>query len=174
MPADPVTEFELYAKELLELLGDRDPLEVMAATPRAVEERLKHMSDVELSARPGEGAWSLKEIVGHLADSEWVLGFRVRMMLSHDGPPLPAYDQEVMVGGMAHNDRPFSMLMEEFRRVRGLNLDLYRRTRGAAWGRVGIHAERGEESVEYTIRLTAGHDLRHLKQIDRTAAAVAG
>ncbi len=64
------------------------------------------------------------------------------------------------------------MLLEELRRTRGLNLDLYRRTRGPAWERYGQHAERGAESVDLSVRLLAGHDRRHLAQIERTLDAV--
>jgi hypothetical protein len=38
---------------------------------------------------------------------------------------------------------------------------------------VGVHAERGEESLEHLVRLYAGHDLLHLRQIERIRAAVA-
>ena len=170
--ADPVREFEEYRRELLDLLGDRDPLDVLAHTPNNIEARLKGIDESVLSKRPGEGAWSVKEILGHLGDSEWVYGYRMRMMLSHDAPEIAGYDQDVMVAGMAHNDRPISMLLEELRRLRGLNLDLYMRTKGPAWERYGIHSERGEESVGLSIELLAGHDLRHCDQIERTLAAV--
>jgi hypothetical protein len=172
--ADPVAEFEAYREELLELLGEDDPLDVLARTPRLIEERISAVDETLLARRPQEGVWSVKEIVGHLADSEWVYGYRMRMMLSHDAPEIAGYDQDVMVAGMGHNDRPLSMLLEELRRTRGLNLDLYRRTRGPAWERYGLHAERGEESVELSVRLLAGHDRRHMAQIERTLAAVSG
>jgi hypothetical protein len=114
----------------------------------------------------------VKEILGHLGDSEWVYGYRMRMMLSHDAPAIAGYDQDVVVAGMAHNDRPLSMLLEELRRLRGLNLDLYMRTRGPAWERCGLHAERGSESVGLSVELLAGHDLRHRDQIERALVAV--
>jgi hypothetical protein len=67
--ADPVAEFEAYRQELLDLLADRDPLDVLADTPRTIEERLKGIDESVLSMRPGEGAWSVKEILGHLGDT---------------------------------------------------------------------------------------------------------
>lgn len=170
--ADPVTEFEAYRQELLDLLADRQPLEVLAHTPRNIEERLRGIDESALAKRPSETAWSVKEILGHLGDSEWVYGYRMRVMLSHDAPEIAGYDQDVMVTGMAHNDRPLSMLLEELRRLRGLNLDLYLRTRGPAWERYGLHSERGVESVGLSIELLAGHDLRHFDQIERTLNAV--
>jgi len=174
MAADPVREFEAYRDELLSLLGADDPLDVMAHAPAQIEGRLKGIDESLLAKRPRQGAWSVKEILGHLGDTEWVYGYRMRMMLSHDQPPIAGYDQDVMAAGLEHNQRPLSMLMEELRRLRGLNLDLYRRTKGTAWQRAGLHSERGEESVDLSIRLLAGHDRRHFAQIERTLKAVAG
>ncbi len=172
MGADPVKEPEAYRKELLDLLGDRDPVDVLAHTPARIERRLKGIDKALLAKRPRAKVWSVKEVLGHLGDTEWVYGYRVRMILSHDTPAIAGYDQDLMVGGMAHNKRPLSMLLEELRRMRGLNVDLYMRTRGPAWKRFGRHSERGEESVELNVRLLAGHDLRHMDQIDRILAAV--
>ncbi len=172
MGADPVKEFEAYRQELLDLLGDEDPLDVLARTPRRIEERLRGLGEDRLALSPEEGVWSVKEVVGHLTDTEWVYGYRLRLMISHDRPRMPGYDQDVMVAGLRHNERPLSMLTEELRRLRGLNLDFYRRTRGPEWDRVGLHAERGEESVELTVRLLAGHDLRHLDQLERILEAL--
>ena len=172
MPADPVKEPEEYTQELLDLLGDDDPLDVLAHAPGLIEESIKGFAEEILTRRPFEGAWSVKEVIGHLGDTEWVYGYRVRMVISHDRPPIAGYDQDLMVAGMAHNERPISMLMEELRRLRGLNLDFYRRTQGPAWERAGLHSERGPESAGLTIRLLAGHDLRHLDQIRRTLTSV--
>jgi hypothetical protein len=171
---DPVKEFQAYREQLLERLGDRDPLDVLAHSPARLEARLIALEEGLLAKRPRPGAWSVKEILGHLGDSEWVYGYRVRLMLSHERPPIAGYDQSVMVAGMAHNERPITMLLEEFRRLRGLNIDLYLRTRGPKWERVGLHSERGEESVGLSIRLLAGHDLRHSDQIERTLMEVQG
>lgn len=172
MGAHPVEEFRLYRQELLDRLGERDPLEVLARTPAEVEKRVRGVDEGTLSRRPGEAAWSVKEILGHLGDTEWVYGGRIRMMLSHDRPVIAGYDQDLMVAGMSHNERPLSILLEEFKRLRGLNVDLYLRSRGPGWERVGLHSERGEESVDLSIRLLGGHDLRHLDQVERTLSAV--
>lgn len=169
---DPVTEFEAYRDSLLTLLGDDDPIEVMAHTPKLIEDRLAGIDEPILERRPREDAWSVKEILGHLGDSEWVYGYRARLMLSHDAPAIAGYDQDLMVAGMAHNQRPISMLLEELRRLRGLNIDLYLRTKGPAWERGGRHSERGEETVGLLVRLLAGHDRVHMRQIERTLEEV--
>lgn len=172
MGADPVAEFEAYREELLAMLGDQDPLLVLRDTAAELVARLTGLSDEYAARRPEPDAWSVKEIVGHLADTEWVYGYRIRLMLSHERPGMPGYDQDLMVKGLAHNHDSLLRLLDEFEALRERNLALYSRTRGEAWRRVGVHSERGEESVELSISLLAGHDLRHLKQVDRTLSAV--
>ncbi len=172
MGADPVAEFEAYRDELLNLLGGQDPLVVLQDTPAKLDARFSGIADDLAAERPRPGAWSVKEIVGHLADTEWVFGYRIRVVLTHDSPPIPGYDQDLMVAGLEHNNRVLYELQGEFRVLRERNLDLYRRTEGQAWQRVGIHSERGAESVELNLRLLAGHDLRHLDQIERTIEAM--
>jgi hypothetical protein len=49
----------------------------------------KHSAEV-LRARPFEGKWTPNEIIGHLTDSEWVYGYRLRLILSDDDRLRPA------------------------------------------------------------------------------------
>src|SRR5687767_13628609 len=81
-----------YRRALIEALGNRDPFESMAALPRELEQRTRGMSDASLRAPERPGKWSVIEVVGHLADSDLVFGFRMRMILSHDRPPLTGFD----------------------------------------------------------------------------------
>jgi hypothetical protein len=144
MPADPVKEFEAYRDELLARLGDGDPVEVLARTPAQLEARLSGLTEDVLAKRPRAGAWSVKEIIGHLGDSEWVYGYRMRLMLSHERPAIAGYDQDVMVAGMAHGERPISMLPER----RSLPED---ERPGLGTGGIARGAWRGERRLEYPI-----------------------
>ena len=64
--------------------------------------------------------------------------------------------------------------MERFAILRDSHLLLLGRLTPAQKARVGVHAERGEESVEHLVRLYAGHDILHLNQIERIRKAVRG
>ncbi|MEN8143452.1 MAG: DinB family protein [Gemmatimonadota bacterium] len=169
---DPVDQSQEYQQMLQDLVGDADPLEVLDATAGKVESIVARVEEGTLHKRPAEDAWSVAEVIGHLCDTEWVYGYRVRLMLSHPEPPIPGYDQDLMTAGLEHNERHVRQMLAEFRTLRQLNVKLYWRARGPAWERVGVHEERGPESVGLNISLTAGHDLLHLRQIERTLAAV--
>jgi hypothetical protein len=86
--ADPVADPQGYQQELLGLLGTSDPLEVLAATPAAIQQRTTPLAGEALGRRPAAGEWSVAELVGHLWDAEIVYGFRARMILTRDRAPL--------------------------------------------------------------------------------------
>ncbi len=151
----------------LELLGDRDPIEVLDETPTVLV-RVIAQNPVELMRqRPFEGQWTPNEILGHLADSEWVFGYRLRAILTDDRPVLPSFDQDSWVARSNHNDHDPADLRELFRTLRVFNLSLWRGLSPADHERSGIHDKRGEESLGLMLRITAGHDLWHLEQMDR-------
>ena len=112
----------------------------------------------------GPGKWSIAEIVGHLVDTEYVYGFRLRMALSESGRPVQAYDQAVWTRTLRHQKRSAA-------RMAGDPDDASRHPGGGRvgaarhWKRYGLHPERGKETVRRTLELVAGHDLNHLDQI---------
>jgi hypothetical protein len=161
-----------YRHRALELLGDRDPIEVLDETPRVLV-RVIAQTPIELMRqRPFEGNWTPNEILGHLADSEWVFGYRLRAILTEDRPALPWFDQDSWVARSSHNDRDPADLRELFRALRVFNLSIWRRLSPDDLERSGIHDKRGEESLGLMLRITAGHDLWHLRQMERYLQAM--
>jgi hypothetical protein len=159
---DPVAEPEAYRRHLLGLLGDDDPAAVQAHTPLALR-AVARDSGANLRIRPEPKEWSVLEVAGHLLDAEIVYAGRYRWILAHDEPPLPGYDQDLWVDGLAHNEDDPDELLRLFEDLRRANLELWRRMPEHR-GRVGIHAERGPESLDLSFRIIAGHDRFHLRQ----------
>src|SRR5215831_989771 len=83
-----------YTAAILDLLGDRDPRAVLSATPDALQRAVGRLSADELRAPEAPGKWSIIQVVRHLADSEIVWGWRLRLVLSQDRPPITGYDQD--------------------------------------------------------------------------------
>ena len=166
--ADP----EGYRERLFTLLGDRDPLEVMSQTAFALAEIVRTNSGTVLRTRPFEGKWTPNEIIGHLADGEWVYGYRLRLILSEDNPAILGMNQDLWVSAQRHNERKPSELAQTFRSMREYNLALLKSMSPEELKRIGQHNERGPESLALMLRMLAGHDLSHLDQIDRYVRAV--
>jgi hypothetical protein len=63
--------------------------------------------------------------------------------------------------------------VEQFRVVRLGNLALLKSLTPAQWKHYGMHSERGQESIEQIVRMFAGHDINHLRQIEAILAGTA-
>jgi DinB superfamily len=167
-----VSDPQAYREKLFKLLGNRDPLEVLAQTAATLADVVRKHSATVLRTRPFEGKWTPNEVIGHLSDSEWVYGYRLRLILCEDNPTILGMNQELWVSGQRHNDREPSELVEMFRMMRQFNLALLKRVSPADLERTGRHNERGPESLSVMLRMLAGHDLSHLDQITRYIQAV--
>jgi hypothetical protein len=164
---DPAAAPQTYRDELLAVAADRDPLEVIAQTPARVRELVRGHDACALERRPAEGEWSAAEIIGHLLDDEIVNGVRLRLTLTADRPSYPGNDPERWA---ELPKPPLDQLWQAWEGLRAYNLWLLRSIPRAEWGRVGLHAEQGPETVEVLIRKNAGHDLAHLNQLERCLA----
>jgi DinB family protein len=156
-----------YVRALLDLLGSRNPMQVMDETLPWLERRIGGLSDVVLRQPEAPGKWSVVEVIQHLADSDLVAGYRTRMVLSEDRPALPGYDQDRWAGEFHYRDVGLQQALDQLRGLRTANLHLWTRLNPAQLERVGIHSERGAESVGFLLRLMGAHDLVHRRQIDR-------
>lgn len=161
-----------YIDALLELLGDRDALTVLRGTPTAVREAAAGLSRAQLARPERDGKWSIRHILQHLADSEIVFGWRLRLVLAQDRPRLTGFDQDLWATRLRYDDADADLALDEFVALRAANLRMLERVPAAALQRIGIHEERGEESVAHMLRLYAGHDLVHTQQLARVRAAV--
>lgn len=163
-----------YVAAVLDLLGPRDPLKVLRNTALALKQTLESLSDDDLVEPEGAGKWSIRHVLQHLADSELVWSYRLRMVLAHDRPQLTGYDQDLWAERLHYVDADAAQAIDDFVVFRNANLRLLDRASTTDLKRVGVHAERGEESLEHMLHLYAGHDLLHLQQIDRIRRALAG
>jgi hypothetical protein len=150
----------------LEALGDDDAVAAMAEAPDRLRRLVRGLSERQLATRPAPGKWSIREIVAHLADNEVVLGSRYRFIAAMDRPPLPGHDQDAFVANLGVENAATADLLDDFAMARAVNIGLLERIGESAWLRVGIHAERGEESLGRLVAMYAGHDRIHLAQIE--------
>ena len=162
-----ITDPAAYRKKLDDLLGDRDPIEVMSATADVLAAIADEHTPEQMRARPFEGKWTPNEVIGHLCDAEWIYGYRLRLILSEDTPTILGMDQDLWVEAQRHNDREPSELVDMFRSMRLCDLPLWKQLRPADLNRAGRHNERGDETLGDMLRMMPGHDLWHIDQISR-------
>jgi uncharacterized damage-inducible protein DinB len=165
---------EAYTKALLALLGSADPLTVLRGTSFALRRAVEGLDESELGVPERAGKWSIRQVLRHLADSDLVWAWRLRLVLAQDRPQITGYDQDAWAERLGYAAAPAAESLEEFSVVRRGNVRLLEQLVPDDLQRVGVHVERGEESVEHMMRLYAGHDLLHLRQIERIRAVVSG
>jgi hypothetical protein len=159
-----------YIKRILGNVEGQDAWKVQASTPKKIARLVHGKGSAKLRKRPAPGKWSVAEILAHLADCETVTAWRMRQILGAPGTPIQPFDQDAWAAALHYEKRDARKSLAHFTAVRGANLALLKSLAPEQWKHYGMHAERGQESIEHILRLNAGHDINHLKQIERLLA----
>ena len=129
-------------------------------------------SERELSWRPPDDEWSLKEIAAHLRDNEELVLEQMRLMASDEEPELPARDVDALPLERDYRSADIEDFLSAFG---GLRRQTQRLLWGLApedWGRCGRHPYRGKVAIAQVARELAEHDLGHLWQARRLREAL--
>jgi hypothetical protein len=116
-------------------------------------------------AKPG--AWSIRQIVAHLADAELVGATRLRFVVAEDAPPLAAFNQDAWTDHLDYARRKPKSSLESFRRLRAENYELLKDLPETAYARTGNHSERGPLTLLQIVEGYAGHAESHARQIQQ-------
>lgn len=108
------------------------------------------------------GKWTLKEIVGHLADDERIFTYRALCIARGDPRELPGFDENLYVAGAAFEERPLAGLLAEYRAVRQATLELFGGLPAEAWLRRGIVNGYTASARGLAFHI-AGHELHHIR-----------
>jgi hypothetical protein len=104
--------------------------------------------------------WSVREVVGHLNDTERLFVFRAMWFARGFDSPLPSFDQNVAIATAGADARPLTSHVEEFKTVRASTLSFFRDLPHEAWQRRGT-ASGNPFSVRALAYIVAGHTLHH-------------
>lgn len=161
-----------YASETLALLGNLDPLAVLAETPEYILGLVEELDEEQFYITEGDGQWSLAQVFMHLADAEIAFGWRARLILTQENPTLQGWDQEVVMDRFDGAQTDPEQALDVFLTLRDWNMRVWQAATADDMKRMAIHSERGPESFEMLMRMTAGHDLRHRRQVERIVASL--
>ena len=156
-----------YTQRILANAQGQDPLKVQSATSKKLARLIQGVPTAKLRKRPAPDKWSVAEILAHLADVEIAIGWRMRFILGAPGTPVQAYDQNAWAIAGHYEKRDPRKSIEQHRVVREANIALLKSLSPEQWKHYGQHAERGQESIEHIVRMIAGHDINHIRQIER-------
>jgi hypothetical protein len=160
-----------YTQRILNNIEGKDPLKTQATTAKTLGKLMKGAPAAKLRKRPAPDKWSVGEILAHLADAEIIVAWRLRSILAAPGTPIQAYDQDALAAARNYAKHDPRLSLEVFRSIRDANLHLYKSLSKEQWKHHGMHAERGEETIERILLMMAGHDINHTKQIEQILKA---
>ncbi|HUF12712.1 MAG TPA: DinB family protein [Longimicrobiales bacterium] len=163
-----------YTEAVIELLGERDPIEVMSAQVPWLKKAVKGLDAKTLRTRESPRKWSILEVLGHLSDTELVYRYRLRLIVAEPGCAIVGYDQDAWAKRLRYQEQEAGHLLKEIDVMRAATLRWISTLTELELDRAGQHDERGEETVRHLIRMVAGHDLLHRAQIERIRATVTG
>ncbi len=161
---------EGYVRAILALAADHDPMTVLADSPGEARRLVAGLDDEQMRTPEAPGKWSAAQVVQHLADSELVWGYRLRRIMAEDRPAITGFDQDRWANGLGYAQADVAAALDVYASLRRANLALLRAADDATLDRVGVHAERGEETLRGMLPLYAGHDLAHRNQLARIRA----
>jgi hypothetical protein len=120
-------------------------------------------SDGDLRYAPDK--WSLKEVLGHLNDTERIMGYRALRIARGDQTPIEGFEQDDYVRNAPFARLLLADLIEDYIAVRRATVSLFRNLDEPAWSRRGV-ANKNEITVRALAYVIAGHELHHRRIIE--------
>ena len=153
-----------YEKYVSAVPGD-DILGALESQRLQTAQLLAARSERDGNFRYAPDKWTVKEIIGHLADAERIFTYRALRIARGDETPLPGFEQDdyVRTGGFA--DRTLADLANEFSTIRAASVVLFRSLTDAAWLRRGT-ASNNPITVRALAYIVAGHELHHRRILE--------
>jgi hypothetical protein len=153
-------EYGPYYAGYLEQVPAGDILEILRQSGERLSGLLANLSEEEANFRYDAGKWSIKELLGHLIDTERLFAFRALWIARQDPSPQPGMEQDDWVRSGDFDQRALGDLLAEYRAVRQASLTLFRGFSGEMVTRTGT-ANQVTFSVRAFPYLIAGHELHH-------------
>jgi hypothetical protein len=151
-----------YYYTYIDQVGEGDIRDVLERQSSETTSLLRTIDDQQSSQRYAPDKWSIREVVGHINDTERLFVFRALWFARECEGALPSFDQNVAVPTAAANERSWSSHVDEFKQVRAATVAFFSNLPTSAWSRRGVAS-----GYEFTVRalafITAGHAAHHVK-----------
>lgn len=158
-------EYAPYAEKYVSLITGTDILGALQAHLNQTTTLFSGRSERDGDFRYARGKWTVKEVVGHIADSERIFSYRALCIARGDQTPLAGFEQDDYVRSGHFNTRKLADLVEEFADVRLASLALFSSLDVEAWARRGV-ANNSPVTVRGLAFITAGHELHHRRILE--------
>jgi hypothetical protein len=161
IPRPDATEYVPYYGTYISKVPDGDLLQLLEAQRKETQALLAGIPDARALHRYAPGKWSIKEVIGHLADSERVFAYRALRFAREDRTPVPGFDENAYTPAGRFDVRPLASLAAELDAVRRATIPLFASFDQTTLARRGT-ANGQEISVRALAYVIAGHERHHL------------
>lgn len=155
------TEYAPYYGKYTSLVPEGELLATMTEQFERTLATLRNISETQSLTRYEPGKWSIKEVVGHMVDTERIMSYRALRIARGDETPLPGFEQDDYVRVVNSDARPFAEIVDEFQKVRQATLALFRSFEEAALRRRGTASNFAVSALALTY-IVAGHEKHHM------------
>ncbi len=157
------SEYAPYYEKYVASVPDGEIEETLEEQLSETKLLLGNLSEKAADFRYADGKWSVKQILGHISDSERIFAYRILRIARGDQTPLAGFEQDDYVKAGNFSAQPLAGLLEEFIAVRRASIALLRSFDASTWLRRGV-ANQKEISVRALAYIIAGHE-RHHRQV---------
>jgi hypothetical protein len=160
IPPPEADEYAPFYAGYVALVREHDPLGLLKRQVPVLRSVCTGMQDAEALVRYAPDKWRIKEVLGHLSDTERVLAYRLFRISRGDATPLSGFDENAYVEAAGFDQRPVRGLLAEFESVRAGTLRLIESIPPEAWTRHGA-ANGVPVSARALLFILAGHVEHH-------------
>ena len=165
MPKPLVSEFESsYIKYYIDLVQGDDIIKALENQLSNSHKFLRLISEEQGNFAYAENKWSLKEVLGHVIDTERIIAYRALCISRGEKQSLPGFEQDDYVKAAGFNKRTLSDLIHEFKLLRESNLALFKSFDMETKSMMGKANGKGI-SVRALLFMIAGHEIHHINVI---------
>ncbi|MGI4751654.1 MAG: DinB family protein [Janthinobacterium lividum] len=157
-------EYAPFYKGYIDLIGEENVLEILSSSQSKTCDFFMSLPPEKADFAYAEGKWSIKEVLGHMIDTERIMTYRLLRFSRADHHPLAGFNENFFSSRSNYKTRMLTSLADEFSLLRKSNLYLYQNLNLEQLKRQGI-ASNALVSVKALLYIIAGHELHHLKII---------
>lgn len=157
-------EYPEYYGRYVSLVPDGDIEEILIMQGNETKDLLNSLSEEMSNRSYAPGKWTLKEVIGHMSDTERVMAYRMLAVARKEPAHLQGMDQDLYVSSAHFNQLTWDLLKVDLGIVRAATLSLLKTIDEGAWTRTGT-VWGNSVSTRAFAYIVAGHELHHLKVI---------
>jgi hypothetical protein len=158
-------EYAPYFERYISLVPGNDILAAFEEQCRQMLLLLSGRTDADGDFRYAPGKWTSKEVLGHMNDTERIMGYRALRISRGDATPMEGFEQDDYVRNGPWGQRPLTDAIEDYVAIRRATVSLFRNLDEPAWTRRGV-ANKNEVTVRALAYTIAGHELHHRKILE--------